>query len=58
MQDQNKESAKTKIMIHVLLLGGDIYRALGGDFPGNFGLSSRHALAATVTGITVTLFGH
>jgi hypothetical protein len=35
--EQNRESAKTKIMMPVLVLGGDIYPALGGDFPGNFG---------------------
>ena len=34
--EQNKESAKTKITIPVLALGGDIYPALGGDIPGNF----------------------
>jgi hypothetical protein len=26
----------------VLVLGGDIYPALGGDLPGNFALSSTH----------------
>jgi pimeloyl-ACP methyl ester carboxylesterase len=31
---------------------------LGGDFPGNFGLSSTQALAANVTGVTVPLSGH
>jgi pimeloyl-ACP methyl ester carboxylesterase len=56
--EQNRESAKTKIMMPVLVLGGDIYPALGGDFPGNFGLSSTQALAANVTGITVPLSGH
>jgi pimeloyl-ACP methyl ester carboxylesterase len=55
---QNKESAKTKITMPVLVLGGDIYPALGGDFPGNFGLSSTQALAANVTGVTVPLSGH
>jgi hypothetical protein len=44
--------------IPVLVLGGDIYPALGGDFPGNFALSSTQALAANVTGITVPLSGY
>jgi hypothetical protein len=39
-------------------LDGDIYPAVGGDLPGNFGLNSTHALAANVTGITVPLSGH
>jgi pimeloyl-ACP methyl ester carboxylesterase len=56
--EQNKESAKTKITMPVLVLGGDIYPALGGDFPGNFALSSTQALAANVTGVTVPLSGH
>jgi len=29
--EQNKESAKNKITMPVLVLGGDIYPALGGD---------------------------
>ena len=36
--EQNKESAKSKITMPVLVLGGDIYPALGGDYPGNFAL--------------------
>ena len=56
--EQNRESAKTKITMPVLVLGGDIYPALGGDFPGNFGLSSTQALATNVTGVTVPLSGH
>jgi pimeloyl-ACP methyl ester carboxylesterase len=56
--EQNKESAKDKITMPVLVLGGDIYPALGGDFPGNFGLSSTQALATNVTGVTVPLSGH
>jgi pimeloyl-ACP methyl ester carboxylesterase len=56
--EQNKESAKNKITMPVLVLGGDIYPALGGDYPGNFALSSTQALAANVTGITVPLSGH
>ena len=42
----------------VLVLGGDIYPAVGGDLPGNFALSSTQALAANVTGVTVPLSGH
>ena len=45
--EQNKESAKTKITMPVLVLGGDIYPAFGGDFPGNLALSSTQALAQT-----------
>jgi pimeloyl-ACP methyl ester carboxylesterase len=57
--EQNKESAaKGMITMPVLVLGGDIYPALGGDFPGNFALSSMQALAANVTGVTVPLSGH
>ena len=44
--EQNKESAKSKITMPVLVLGGDIYPALGGDFQGNVGLSSTQTLAA------------
>jgi pimeloyl-ACP methyl ester carboxylesterase len=56
--EQNKESAKSKITMPVLVFGGDIYPALGGDFPGNFALSSTQALATNVTGITVPFSGH
>jgi pimeloyl-ACP methyl ester carboxylesterase len=56
--EQNKESAKDKITMPVLVLGGDIYPALGGDLPGNFSLNSTQALASNVTGITVPLSGH
>jgi pimeloyl-ACP methyl ester carboxylesterase len=56
--EQNRESAKTKITTPVLVLGGDIYPAVGGDLPGNFALGSTQALAANVTGITVPLSGH
>src|SRR5262245_52416381 len=56
--EQNKESAQSKITMLVLVLGGDIYPALGGDYPGNFALSSTQALASNVTGITVPLSGH
>lgn len=37
---------------------GDIYPALGGDYPGNFAYSSIQSLASNVTGITVPLSGH
>ncbi len=56
--EQNKESAKNKVSLPVLVLGGDIYPALGGDYPGNFALSSTQHLATNVTGITVPLSGH
>ena len=56
--EQNKESAKSKITMPVLVLGGDIYPALGGDYPGNFALDSTQALATNVTGITVPFSGH
>jgi pimeloyl-ACP methyl ester carboxylesterase len=56
--EQNKESASHKIAMPVLVFGGDIYPALGGDFPGNFALNSTKALATNVTGITVPLSGH
>jgi pimeloyl-ACP methyl ester carboxylesterase len=56
--EQNKESAKDKITMPVLVLGGDIYPALGGDLPGNFALTSTQSLAENVTGITVPLSGH
>jgi pimeloyl-ACP methyl ester carboxylesterase len=39
-------------------LGGDIYPALGGDYPGNLAYSSLKSLASNVTGITVPLSGH
>jgi len=41
-----------------LVLGGGIYPALGGDFPGNFALSSTQALASNAIGVTVPLSGH
>ena len=56
--EQNKETAKAKITTPVLALGGDIYPALGGDYPGNFAYSSLQSLATNVTGITVPLSGH
>jgi pimeloyl-ACP methyl ester carboxylesterase len=56
--EQNKDSAKSKITMPVLVLGGDIYPALGGNYPGNFALDSTKALATNVTGITVPLSGH
>lgn len=56
--EQNKESAKTKITMPVLVLSGDIYPALGGDLPHDIMLSSMQALAQNVQGITVPLSGH
>ena len=58
MQSKIKNQPRTKITMPVLVLGGDIYPALGGDFPGNFALNSTQALATNVTGITVPLSGH
>jgi pimeloyl-ACP methyl ester carboxylesterase len=55
----NKESAATaKLTIPVLVLSGDIYPALGGDFPGSTTLNSTQALATNVHGIIVPLSGH
>jgi len=56
--EQNKETAKAPITMPVLVLGGDIYPALGGDLPGNFALSSIQSLASNVTGVTVPFSGH
>ena len=42
----------------VLVLGGDIYPAIGDDLPGNFALNSTQLLAANVRGITTPLSGH
>jgi pimeloyl-ACP methyl ester carboxylesterase len=56
--EQNKALSETKLQIPILALGGDIYPALGGDYPGNVALESTQALAANVTGITVPLSGH
>ena len=56
--EQNKESAKTKLTTPVLVLGGEIYPALGGELPGNLTLNSTQALGVNVTGITVPLSGH
>jgi pimeloyl-ACP methyl ester carboxylesterase len=57
--EDNKESAaKGKITMPVLVLSGDIYPALGGDFPGNTTLNSTQALAENVQGVIVPLSGH
>jgi pimeloyl-ACP methyl ester carboxylesterase len=56
--EQNRKSVMNKITTPVLVLGADIYPAVGGDFPGNFVLGSTQALAANETGITVPLSGH
>jgi len=56
--EENIESAKNKITMPVLALGGDIYPALGGDIPGNFAASSLQSLATNVTGVIVPLSGH
>ena len=56
--EQNKETAKSKIITPVLALGGDIYPAFGGDVPNNLVSSSLQPLASNVTSITVPLSGH
>jgi pimeloyl-ACP methyl ester carboxylesterase len=56
--EQNKELSGNKLQIPVLVLGGDIYPAVGGDLPGNFALSSIQSLASNVSGVTVPLSGH
>ena len=56
--EQNRESAKTKITMPVLVLGGDIYPALGGNLSGSFALSSIQSLASNISGVTVPLSGH
>jgi pimeloyl-ACP methyl ester carboxylesterase len=56
--EQNKELSETKLQMPVLVLGGDIYPAVGGDLPGNFALNSTQLLAANVQGVTVPLSGH
>jgi len=56
--EQNKGTGKAKITTPVLALGGAIYPALGGDYPGNFAYSSLQSLATNVTGIIVPLSGH
>jgi pimeloyl-ACP methyl ester carboxylesterase len=57
--EQNRESAKAKIPMPVLVMGGDIYPTLVEIFQGTyFALSSTQALAANVTGITVPRSGH
>jgi pimeloyl-ACP methyl ester carboxylesterase len=56
--EQNKELSGNKLQIPVLVLGGDIYPAVGGNLPGNFALSSIQSLASNVSGVTVPLSGH
>jgi hypothetical protein len=41
----------------VLVLGGDIYPALGGDLPGYFSLTPMQQLSTNVEGVTVRLQG-
>jgi hypothetical protein len=45
--EQNKALSETKLQMPVLALGGDIYRAFGGDATGNFALDSTQGLAET-----------
>ena len=54
--EQNKEIAKSKNYNTYTSLGGDIYPALGGDYPGNFAYSSLQSLATNVTGIISSTF--
>ncbi len=57
--EDNKESAAMgKLTMPVLVLSGDIYPALGGDFPGNTTLNSTQALAENVKGVIVPFSGH
>jgi pimeloyl-ACP methyl ester carboxylesterase len=56
--EQNKELSKTKLEMPVLVLGGDIYPALGGDFPGNFALNATQAVAQDVRGFIAPFSGH
>jgi pimeloyl-ACP methyl ester carboxylesterase len=58
--EENKEllTANGKITMPVLELGGDIYPAFGGDFPGNFALNATQAVAQNVRGVIVPLSGH
>ncbi|MGI8833407.1 MAG: hypothetical protein ACR2IS_12350, partial [Nitrososphaeraceae archaeon] len=53
--ERNKETAKAKIIMPVLVLGGEIYPAVGGDLLGNFLLTSVQSLASNVSGVTVSL---
>lgn len=54
----NKELSKTRLEMPVLALAGDIYPALGGDFPGNYVLNSTQAVAQNVRGVIVPFSGH
>jgi pimeloyl-ACP methyl ester carboxylesterase len=57
--EDNKESAgQGKLTMPVLVLSGDIYPALGGDFPGSTTLNSTQALAENVQGVIVPFSGH
>jgi pimeloyl-ACP methyl ester carboxylesterase len=42
----------------VLVLGGDIYPALGDDLPGNFSLTPMQQLSTNVEGVTIPPSGH
>jgi pimeloyl-ACP methyl ester carboxylesterase len=57
-EKQNKEISETKLQIPVLVLGANIYPAMGGHFPGNPALNSTQALAENVQGVIVPLSGH
>ena len=55
--EQNKESAKSKITMPVLVLGGDIYPALGGDYPGNFALEFNPSISHKCNWHNSSIFG-
>jgi pimeloyl-ACP methyl ester carboxylesterase len=56
--EQNKMLSETKLQIPVLVLGANIYPAMGGQFPGNPALDSTQGLAENVRGVIVPLSGH
>ena len=57
--EDNKESAaQGKLTMPVLVLSGDVYPSLGGDFPASTTLNSIQALAENVQGVIVPFSGH
>jgi pimeloyl-ACP methyl ester carboxylesterase len=56
--EQNKMLSETKLQVPVLVLGANIYPAMGGQFPGNPALDSTQDLAENVNGVIVPLSGH
>jgi pimeloyl-ACP methyl ester carboxylesterase len=57
-EEQNKILSETKLQIPILVLGANIYPAMGGQFPGNPALDSTQGLAENVRGVIVPLSGH